>query len=121
MWPPIHAAERRMEELVERFPSATGAKKDILNQAARELLLLESSDWPFLVTTGQAKEYASQRFGEHLERFELLAEMSEREDFTDDDRKVLTALEEADNPFRYIDYRVFASRQGRAEVDLSAN
>jgi 1,4-alpha-glucan branching enzyme len=121
MWPPIHAAERRMEELVERFPSATDAKKDILNQAARELLLLESSDWPFLVTTGQAKEYASQRFGEHLERFELLAEMSEREDFTDEDRNVLTALEEADNPFRYIDYRVFASRQGRAEVDLSAN
>ena len=44
----------------------------MLNQAARELLLLESSDWPFLVTTGQAKEYASQRFNEHVDRFNAL-------------------------------------------------
>ena len=62
MWPVIHEAERRMEELVAAYPNATGIQKEVLNQAARELLLLESSDWPFLVTTGQAKEYAIERF-----------------------------------------------------------
>ena len=117
MWPPIHAAEERMEKLVERFPSATGEKRDILNQATRELLLLESSDWPFLVTTGQAKEYASQRFSEHLERFQLLADMAEGDDLSGEDRSLLATLVEADNPFRAIDYRAFAERQGSAELN----
>ena len=44
----------------------------MLNQAARELLLVQSSDWPFLVTTGQAKDYAVKRFNEHVERFEAM-------------------------------------------------
>ena len=72
MWPLIHAAERQMEELVTRYPDADGPRRDVLNQAARELLLLQSSDWPFLVTTLQAKEYAVERFEEHLARFDQL-------------------------------------------------
>ncbi|HEV2106882.1 MAG TPA: 1,4-alpha-glucan branching protein domain-containing protein, partial [Thermomicrobiales bacterium] len=78
MWAPIHAAENRMEALVERFPDATGEQRSVLNQAARELLLLQSSDWPFLVTTGQAKEYAATRFAEHVERFSQVADFAER-------------------------------------------
>jgi 1,4-alpha-glucan branching enzyme len=89
----------------------------VLNQAARELLLLESSDWPFLVTTGQAKEYASQRFNEHVDRFNALASMAEREaDLTASELENLAALEEQDNPFPHIDYRAFAERQGHAEL-----
>jgi 1,4-alpha-glucan branching enzyme len=117
MWPPIHAAEERMEQLVARFPAAIGEKRDVLNQAARELLLLESSDWPFLVTTGQAKEYASQRFSEHLERFQLLADMAESGELSSEDRSLLATLTEADNPFREIDYRAFAARQGNADLN----
>ena len=40
---------------------------------ARENLLLQSSDWPFLITTWQAKDYATDRFREHVERFEKIA------------------------------------------------
>lgn len=67
MWPKIYAAERRWVRLkgAEESPA-----KD---QLARELLLLQSSDWPFLITTGQAKDYAVKRFQEHLERFNQLA------------------------------------------------
>ena len=115
MWPPIHAAERRMEDLVARHPDADGELRDVLNQAARELLLLQSSDWPFLVTTGQAKDYASQRFTEHLERYNQLC------DFVDtgvpldiEAKRVYSSLAERDNPFPAIDYRVFAARQGSA-------
>ena len=61
MWPRIHAAESSMEELVTRHPAADGMRREILDQAARELLLLQSSDWPFLVTTLQAKEYAKEK------------------------------------------------------------
>jgi 1,4-alpha-glucan branching enzyme len=117
MWEPIHAAERRMESLVASHPDATGQQKALLNQAARELLLLQSSDWPFLVTTGQAKEYASQRFSDHVERFNKLAELVESgESLSDADREFLDALSERDNPFDRIDYRNFAARQGHAEL-----
>ena len=117
MWPSIHDAERRMEELVDRFPNEGGQIRELLNQAGRELLLLQSSDWPFLVTTGQAKEYASQRFSDHVDRFNSLASIAERGDgITTEETAMLTALAERDNPFPGIDYRVFAGRQGSAEV-----
>jgi 1,4-alpha-glucan branching enzyme len=116
MWPIIHAAEMRMEELVAAHPNATGDLADVLNQAARELLLLESSDWPFLVTTGQAKEYATQRFNEHVDRFNSLADLAASgEQLGDEQRQALDDLAEADNPFPAVDYRNFAARQGRAD------
>ena len=93
-----------------------------LAQAARELLLLESSDWPFLVTTGQANEYAIQRFNEHVERFNQMADLAEAgADLDEVTAMNLDALEDQDNPFPAIDYRVFAARQGHAEVLLEAD
>ncbi|MCA9915153.1 MAG: DUF1957 domain-containing protein, partial [Anaerolineae bacterium] len=77
MWKPIHDCEARMEALVSRFPNPNEGEKQVLDQAARELLLLQSSDWPFLVTTGQAREYAIQRFSQHVERFNRLAKSLE--------------------------------------------
>lgn len=115
MWPVIHGAEKRMEALVERYPLPSDDLDPVLNQAARELVLLQSSDWPFLVTTGQAKEYASERFTEHVERFDQLAEIAESGVVTDENRLFLEELSERDNPFPTIDYRVFAARQGRAD------
>jgi 1,4-alpha-glucan branching enzyme len=114
MWPLIHAAERRMEELVARFPEAEGFRRDVLDQTARELLLLQSSDWPFLVTTGQAKEYSVERFQEHLARFDQLAALAEGDEADPDGASFLAALRERDNPFPTIDYRDWAPRQGRA-------
>jgi 1,4-alpha-glucan branching enzyme len=114
MWPQIHAAERRMEQVVAAIPAAQGDRLEVLNQAARELLLLESSDWPFLVTTGQAKEYASERFTDHLERFNQLLDLAEAGESLDEaGKKLLQAVQERDNPFPEIDYRIFAARQGQ--------
>ena len=116
MWPVIHRSEVRMEELVARFPDAEGTLADVLNQAARELLLLESSDWPFLVTTGQAKDYATQRFTEHVERFEKLADAAESIGTGGGVTPAwIDELRYRDNPFPTIDYRAFAERQGRAD------
>ena len=119
MWPIIHGAEKRMEALVAEYPDASGDRARALSQAARELLLLESSDWPFLVTTGQAKEYATKRFREHVERFEELASIAESNELTPEAVDRLSALEERDNPFGNIDYRDFAERQGKATYPLS--
>ena len=115
MWPVIHAAERRIEGLVAKHPDAQGDLKAVLNQAARELVLLQSSDWPFLVTTGQAKEYASERFSEHVERFNQLADIADSGAVTEEQQAFLASLSERDNPFPNIDYGVFKERQGRAD------
>ncbi len=108
MWEPIHQAERRMERAVASHPAAQGALAEALNQAARELLLLQSSDWPFLVTSGQAREYAIMRFQEHLERFHRLMELAE----AGKANPALTAeLYERDKLFPNVDYHWFAERE----------
>jgi 1,4-alpha-glucan branching enzyme len=104
MWEPIHEAENRMEALVAHYPSPHNAEQAVLNQAARELLLLQSSDWPFLVTTGQAREYAIQRFSQHLERFENLAASLEK---GAPDSELAAEYWELDKVFPDIDYRWF--------------
>jgi 1,4-alpha-glucan branching enzyme len=47
--------------------SALGRR--IMQQLCRELLLLESSDWQFLITTGAARDYAEIRFLTHNDQF----------------------------------------------------
>ncbi len=47
--------------------SALGTR--IVKQLCRELLLLESSDWQFLITTGAARDYAEIRFLTHNDQF----------------------------------------------------
>jgi 1,4-alpha-glucan branching enzyme len=116
MWPVIHGAERRMEQLVAENPDPDSDMGRVLAQAGRELLLLQSSDWPFLVTTGQADEYATKRFREHVERFDLMADTAESGKFGPEAREQLDLLERRDNPFPTIDYRDFAERQGHAEI-----
>ncbi len=113
MWEPIHQAELRMEKLVAQHPDAQGDLADVLNQATRELLLMQSSDWPFLVTTGQAREYAIVRFNEHLERFDRLAEIAEA---GQSDPILVEDLYERDKLFPNIDYRWFGDREKRASA-----
>ncbi|MEP7326693.1 MAG: 1,4-alpha-glucan branching protein domain-containing protein [Gemmatimonadota bacterium] len=50
----------------------SSASHPVLAQAARELLLAQASDWPFIVTTGAAGDYAEQRFAGHCDRVEAL-------------------------------------------------
>lgn len=105
MWEPIYEAEQRMEKLVNRFPNPSEGDRIVLNQASRELLLLQSSDWPFLVTTGQAREYAVQRFSQHLQRFIRLVESLETGKA---DAEHAAEYWELDKIFPDIDYRWFA-------------
>ncbi len=104
MWEPIHESEARMEALAAAFPSPDAGARQVLNQAAREALLLQSSDWPFLVTTGQAREYAIQRFSQHVERFERLAASLEA---GSPDVALAEEYWELDKVFPDIDYRWF--------------
>ena len=108
MWPIIHSCEKRMCAIVDAHAEIPEDKllHRALNQLARENLLLQSSDWPFLITTWQAKDYATDRFNEHVDRFSLIADMIESGNI--DDAK-LKEIESIDNCFPVIDYRVYQS------------
>jgi 1,4-alpha-glucan branching enzyme len=77
----------------------------LLNQMTKELLLAQSSDWAFLVTTKTAIEYSEQRTKEHISNFQTLKNMINSEiNF-----ELLEELEYKNSIFSFIDYRVFAS------------
>lgn len=99
----LHKASWRMSELVKQFPEAQGILKRALNQALRELLLAQSSDWAFIMKTGTVVSYAVRRTKDHLYRFtRLYQEIKEnRIDFG-----WLSDIEYKDNIFPDIDYRV---------------
>jgi 1,4-alpha-glucan branching enzyme len=50
----------------------------LLVKAARELLLLQASDWPFVIARDQAVDYGTKRFMQHAGRFEVLADVAEK-------------------------------------------
>jgi len=83
----------------------------MLQQAARELLLLESSDWPFLVTTGQAREYATDRFNDHVGRFNDLADALLSPELPGEALQRCREYYERDNLFPDIDYTLFRARE----------
>jgi 1,4-alpha-glucan branching enzyme len=96
MWTELAKMSREMIAL-RAVPRADERRTRAARQAARELLLAQSSDWPFLVTTGQAADYAVERFRSHTLRFRRSIELALSA--TDDDEVELRSLERADNPF----------------------
>jgi len=96
MW---HALARMCDELarLRSAPPADGRRVRAASQALRELLLAQSSDWPFLVTTGQAGQYATERFRMHEQRFARAAAIAR--DGTADDEAELRTLERVDDVF----------------------
>ena len=106
MWPIINGCEKRIIDIVSKYEKIPEDKllHRALNQLARENLLLQSSDWPFLITTWQAKDYATERFEEHVARFEKIADMIEANNINEAE---LQKIESIDNCFPVIDYRVY--------------
>ena len=101
----IKSAERMME-LANRFPNAGGLLRRALNQSARELVLMQSSDWAFLMTTGTAKEYSTKRTKDHIKRFNELYEQIQGNRISE---AYVYELELKDSIFQQMDYNVYAS------------
>lgn len=100
----LHRAEERMVHLAERFPDAEGVERRALDQAARELLLAQSSDWAFIMTSRTTVPYAERRTKEHVARFTALSEQLLAGSV---DVAALVDLESKDSCFSEMDYRVF--------------
>ena len=73
----------------------------ILAQATRELVLAQSSDWQFIISTGAAADYAEQRFAGHCEALDgLLAGLEQgTEPALAEAAALARKLGEVDDPF----------------------
>jgi len=84
-----------------------GLGERIVKQLCRELLLLESSDWQFLITTGAARDYAELRFETHNDQFNEIKSIWQAFDsqgvITPEQESRLAAIELRDSVFADID------------------
>ncbi len=98
----LHKASERMSELVKLYPNAKAITLRALNQSLRELLLAQSSDWAFIMTTGTHTTYAIERTKAHLLNFtKLYCQIKEH----NIDEDWMRSVEEKNNIFPDIDYR----------------
>jgi 1,4-alpha-glucan branching enzyme len=102
IYPHLRVAQERMTELAQRFPQPEALQKRLLQQAARELLLAQASDWPFILRTGTSPDYARKRVKEHLLRFTRIYEQLTAAQL---DEEWLKQVEWRDNIFPNVNYR----------------
>lgn len=104
----VYAATDKMIETANRFRNQdlNGLSTRALNQAARETLLAQSSDWAFLLYIGSHAEYAKARLEDHAANaVKLLTEVIEKRV----DEAALAELEQKNSVFPRLDFKVFAS------------
>ncbi|MFX0207676.1 MAG: 1,4-alpha-glucan branching protein domain-containing protein [Candidatus Hodarchaeota archaeon] len=105
-WDRIYECEDKFNEIVKLSPSTREDMQRIIKQAARELLLLESSDWQFLISTWSARDYAEARVAVHFEKFNRLYGMAKRvhrgEELSKEEWTFLSQVESDDSLFPFI-------------------
>ena len=111
IYPHLHLMAERMTRLAAAYQAPDELTYRALNQAARELLLAQSSDWPFIIQTGTTVPYARRRLTQHINRFHRLLDDVEAGTI---DADLLGELEWKDAIFPRVDYRIFAEA-GTAE------
>ncbi|MCL1959875.1 MAG: DUF1957 domain-containing protein [Spirochaetes bacterium] len=101
-------AMERMIELAERFPDDTGIKEHALNQAAREIIIAQSSDWSSMLYKQDSTEFARNQAENALRNFTTIYEALGSNYIS---TEWLTTLERSHNIFPNINYRVFRRKK----------
>lgn len=104
IYPHLHQAVDRMSGLAAKFTAPETNLHRVLNQAARELLLAQSSDWAFIMKTGSTVPYATRRTKNHLHNFTTIYQQVLDNHI---DNEYIEQLETQHNIFPQIDYQVF--------------
>ncbi|MFH1067633.1 MAG: 1,4-alpha-glucan branching protein domain-containing protein [bacterium] len=104
IYPHLHVAAGRMTELARKFRDCYGQTERAMKQAARELLLAQSSDWAFIMKTGTMVPYAVKRTKDHLMRFTRLYDQIMSNQI---DEAFLGNCEWRDNIFPNINWRYY--------------
>jgi 1,4-alpha-glucan branching enzyme len=113
-WKQIYPAELAVQQMANSgLWRGHEAATRLAKQLCREMLLLESSDWQFLITTKHARDYAEKRFNSHMEQFRVLLDTWRRFEATrqipEDKLHELEAIELRDSIFPDIDPTLWAS------------
>lgn len=77
LWRHVRHAGRAVERAALTKRHARGTAGRALDQAIRELLCLQGSDWAFMLERGEMIDYATQRVKQHAERALRLAEIAQ--------------------------------------------
>ncbi|MFO1475287.1 MAG: 1,4-alpha-glucan branching protein domain-containing protein [Verrucomicrobiota bacterium] len=105
IYPHLQITQEWMTQLVRVLPDPDPLQARALKQAGRELLLAQSSDWPFILRTGTSPDYARKRVKDHLVRFITLHDQLTRGTVNEE---YLAQVEARDNLFPAIDVRYWA-------------
>ncbi|MGA1250207.1 MAG: 1,4-alpha-glucan branching protein domain-containing protein, partial [Candidatus Kapaibacteriota bacterium] len=101
IWENIHHAEKMMNEILEEGNPPGRFKQRIAELALRELMLMQASDWTWLISMKKASDYARERFEEHYVFFEQLTcifrSMGDREHYTEEELIILQKIEKRDD------------------------
>lgn len=103
----LHKMAERMVELAHRFPNAQGFERRALDQAAREVMLAQSSDWAFIMKAGTTVPYAAKRTHDHVMRFTRIYDQLVSGGGVD--AAWLDEVERRDNLFPEADYRLYGT------------
>jgi 1,4-alpha-glucan branching enzyme len=112
-WREIYPCEKTMVRLASEYGETDNPKlREIVEQCAREILLMESSDWQFLISTVSARDYAELRCAGHVNVFQRLASFADKVGaggiLTEGERKFLEAAQQRDRAFADIDLKQWA-------------
>ncbi|MCL6584755.1 MAG: DUF1957 domain-containing protein [bacterium] len=104
IYPPLFKAAQLMEFLAARFAGSNAEVRRALNQASRELLLAQGSDWAFIIHNKTCVQYAIRRTIAHLEQFNRICHQVLAGSI---DTDWLESIERADNLFPDISFEVY--------------
>jgi 1,4-alpha-glucan branching enzyme len=104
IYPLLHSAADKMVELARGYRGVNGVVGRALNQAARELLLAQSSDWAFIMKNSTMVEYAVKRTNDHISRFNKIYDQVKSGYI---DKRWLKQIEQMDNIFPRLHFEVF--------------
>lgn len=104
IYAPLYKAAQTMESLSARFAGSNGIVRKALNQASRELLLAQGSDWAFIIHNKTTVRYAMERTLTHLERFNRLCQQVGSGAV---DLNWLQSIEKLDNLFPDINFEIY--------------
>lgn len=104
----VRKATERMVDLAERFPSDTGLKTRLLNIGAVELLVAQSSSLAKMIDQEDDSAYAEERFRLSINAFTTVFDSLGSNTVS---TEWLTTLENLDNLFPWINYKVFCKKR----------
>ncbi|HEV8711884.1 MAG TPA: 1,4-alpha-glucan branching protein domain-containing protein [Candidatus Binatia bacterium] len=113
LWRNVYQAECGMQGLGEhlRGKKINRQLARILRQCGRELLLLQASDWPFMISTRSTPDHAQRRAAQHSDNFQRCRLMAERyiaaETVAEEDWQTLERMEQQDALFPELDPDIF--------------